>query len=143
MMENNQSASTLPDIRKTAVFNAPIGKVWASVATSEGIAAWFMPNDFKPEVGHAFHLEAGPFGQSPCEVTEVDPPNRLSFKWGRDWTLTFELAESDGKTEFTLIHSGWVADMVTEFGQPHEVVRENMGNGWTGIVQKLGAYVEG
>ncbi|HEX7056886.1 MAG TPA: SRPBCC domain-containing protein [Bacilli bacterium] len=140
---SDQTANTLPDIRQTVTFNAPIKKVWDAVATSEGIAAWFMPNDFQPVIGHEFHLNAGPYGMSPCKVTELDPPNRLSFRWGQDWTLTFELREVAGKTQFTLIHSGWDAAKVTEFGQPHPVVRENMNQGWDGLVKKLGAMVEG
>lgn len=138
----SNQANTLQDIVQTVVFNAPIQKVWDAVATSEGIAAWFMPNSFKPEAGYEFHLEAGPFGNSPCKVTDVTPPNRLSFAWGKDWSLTFELKDVDGKTEFTLIHSGWDVDKATEFGQPHSVVREMMANGWAGIAKRLTAYVE-
>jgi uncharacterized protein YndB with AHSA1/START domain len=103
-----------------------------------------MPNDFEPAVGHEFHLEAGPFGKSPCKVTEIDPPNRLSFRWGKDWTLTFELKElGECRTEFTLIHGGWDPDKVTEFGQSHAEVRERMSGGWVGIGQALVKYVEG
>ncbi|GGI47070.1 hypothetical protein GCM10008018_20320 [Paenibacillus marchantiophytorum] len=138
----NQTQGTLPDIKQTIVFNAPIQKVWNAVATPDGIAAWFMPNNFKPELGHEFIIEAGPFGNSPCKVTDISPPNRLSFEWGKDWTLTFELADVDGKTEFTLIHSGWDVNKVTEFGQPHSVVREIMSQGWGGIAKALTAYVE-
>ncbi|MCA0756224.1 SRPBCC domain-containing protein [Paenibacillus sp. N4] len=141
-MSNEHKTSTLPDIRQTLTLNASIQKVWSAVATSEGIAAWFMPNDFQPEVGFEFHLDAGPFGHSPCKVTVIDPPNRLSFTWGKDWTLTFELKELGGHTQFTLIHSGWYEDMVTEFGQPHAVVRDRMDHGWTGLVQKLKSQVE-
>lgn len=141
-MEKN-STNTLPDIRQTLVLNAPIQKVWNAVSTAEGIAAWFMPpNDFQPVVGHAFHLDAGPFGMSPCKVTVIDPPHRLAFDWGKDWTLTFELNELGDKTEFTLIHSGWDADRVTEFGQPHSEIRERMFHGWVGIKDKLASYVE-
>ncbi len=141
-MEENQK-SALPDIRKSSVFNAPIQKVWDAVATSEGIAAWFMPNDFQPIVGYEFHLNAGPFGMSSCKVKEIDLPTRLSFYWGKDWVLTFELKDLDGKTEFTLIHSGWDADTVTEFGQPHPAVHGTMDQGWSGLQKKLRAYVEG
>ncbi|MCE5173404.1 SRPBCC domain-containing protein [Paenibacillus profundus] len=140
-MEHN-SNNTLPDIRQTLVLNAPIQKVWDAVATSEGIAAWFMPNNFQPIEGYEFELNAGPFGMSPCKVTEIAPPNRLSFNWGKDWTLTFELVDLDGKTEFTLIHAGWDADKVTEFGQSHAMVRDRMNQGWTGLQQSLAAYVE-
>ncbi|RED58078.1 SRPBCC family protein [Cohnella lupini] len=142
-MSDQAQIHTLPDIRQTSLFNAPVQKVWAAVSTTEGIAAWFMPPiGFIPEVGNEFHLDAGPYGKSPCKVTVVDPPNRLSFTWGKDWTLTFELEEKGDQTEFTLIHSGWNADMQTEFGEPHDLVRERMNGGWVGLVRKLGTYVE-
>jgi uncharacterized protein YndB with AHSA1/START domain len=79
---------------------------------------------------------------SPCKVTVVDPPNKLSFNWGKDWTLTFELKDLGDQTEFTLIHSGWDANKVTEFGAPHTAVRGNMEQGWAGLVKKLQAFVE-
>ena len=139
----HQTSHTLPDIRKVIQLNAPILKVWHAVSTSEGLSAWFMPNDLQAEVGYEFQLNAGPFGLSPCKVTEVDPPNKLAFEWGKDWVLTFELAEKDGRTELTLIHSGWTVDNATEFGEAHPVVCERMDNGWSGIVRKLGEYVEG
>ncbi|WP_139996759.1 SRPBCC family protein [Paenibacillus paridis] len=141
-MDNNISQNTLSDIRQTLVLNAPIQKVWAAVATSEGIATWFMPNNFQAELGYEFHLEAGPFGNSPCKVTVLDPPNRLSFSWGKDWSLTFELVEREGKTEFTLIHAGWDANKVTEFGQSHGEVHGRMSGGWIGIVAKLRQIIE-
>ncbi|HTG71289.1 MAG TPA: SRPBCC domain-containing protein [Candidatus Udaeobacter sp.] len=141
-MGNKDKQGALPDIRQKLVLNAPIQKVWDAVATSEGIAAWFMPNDFRAELGYEFHLEAGPFGKSPCKVTVLDPPNRLSFEWGKDWSLTFELVDLEGKTEFTLVHSGWDADKVTELGQPHEAVRDRMSGGWIGLVANLSKYVE-
>jgi uncharacterized protein YndB with AHSA1/START domain len=140
----NSTANALPDIQQTVVLKAPIQKVWNAVATSEGIAAWFMPNDFQPVVGYEFHINAAHFGMSPCKVTEIDSPHRLSFNWGKDWSLTFELKELDaGQTEFTLIHSGWDANKMTEFGAPHAAVRENMAQGWVGIQKAFVAYIEG
>ncbi|MFF2483045.1 SRPBCC domain-containing protein [Paenibacillus sp. NPDC058071] len=140
-MSNQPNA--LPDIRQSIVLNAPIQKVWNAVATAEGISAWFMPNNFEPVVGHEFHLEAGPFGKSPCKVTVIDPPNRLSFSWGKDWTLTFELKEEEGsKTAFTLIHGGWNEDSFTEFGEAHRIVRERMAGGWARLPEALRKYVE-
>ena len=49
--------------------------MWNVVSTAEGIASWFMPNDFVLEVGHEFHIQS-PFGPSPCKVLEIDEPNR-------------------------------------------------------------------
>ncbi len=143
-MEKNhiEAKADIPEIRQTLILTASIQKVWDAVATAEGIGTWFMPNDFQPIEGHEFHLEAGPFGKSPCKVTSIDPPHQLSFNWGKDWAITFELVELEGTTEFTLIHSGWDADSITEFGETHAIVRERMANGWVGLVDSLRKHVE-
>lgn len=126
----------LPEIRKTIVLNATIEKVWNAVATSEGLAAWWMANTFEPKIGKDFVLHAGPYGDSPCTVTELEPPYRVGFDWDKGWHLTFELKEvGEQQTEFTLIHSGWTADQ--------EANRVTMNGGWENIVNnKLPAYVE-
>ncbi|WP_436372273.1 SRPBCC family protein [Cytobacillus sp. BC1816] len=135
---------TLQDIKQTVILNAPIEKVWKKVSTAEGIEAWFMPNDFKAELGYEFHIQS-PFGPSPCKVTELDEPNRLSFKWDTDgWFVSFLLKDLGGKTEFTLIHGGWKqSDELVEKAQAESaVIRERMSQGWTGILAKLGKVVE-
>lgn len=134
----------LPEIRKTIVLHAPIEKVWKAVSTSEGITAWWMPNTLEPILGRDFILHAGQFGDSPCKVTELDPPNRIGFDWGKDWHLVFELKKLENeKTEFTLIHTGWVAEKVTEFGQPHPMIRNIMDGAWENIVkEKLPSSIE-
>ncbi|GLB59527.1 SRPBCC family protein [Cytobacillus sp. NCCP-133] len=135
---------TLQDIKQTVILNAPIEKVWKTVSTSEGIEAWFMPNDFKPELDYEFHLQS-PFGPSPCKVTELDEPNKLSFTWDTDgWFVSFILKDLGGKTEFTLIHGGWKQpdEIVAKAGQGSAVIRERMSQGWTGILEKLGKVTE-
>lgn len=138
------SHETIPEIRKSILLNAPIERVWKAISTSGGIAGWWMANTFEPIVGKEFLLHSEHFGDSPCKVTVIDPPNTVSFDWGKDWHLTFELKQvEDQKTEFTLIHSGWDAAKVTEFGQPHPIIREVMNGGWENIVHKnLVMFVE-
>jgi uncharacterized protein YndB with AHSA1/START domain len=129
---------TLQDIKQTVIFEAPIKKVWNTVSTSEGIGSWFMPNDFKPEVGHEFHVQS-PFGPSPCKVLEVDEPNKVTFSWDTDgWIVSFILKDLGEKTEFTLIHSGWKApDMIIPKAQEKSsVIRDRMDHGWVGIVNE-------
>ncbi|ANE45750.1 polyketide cyclase [Paenibacillus swuensis] len=138
---------TIPDIKIVEVYKAPIAKVWEAVSTSEGIEAWFMPNDFKPELGHAFVLHS-PFEVSQCKVTELDPPSRLAFTWGEYWTVTFELKKMTGAdselTEFTLIHSGWSEDVVEQHGMTHAAIRERMNGGWSSsVLPALRKLVEG
>ncbi|MEK5069192.1 SRPBCC family protein [Sporosarcina sp. FSL K6-1508] len=130
------------EVRKNILINAQIEKVWEYVATAEGIGTWFMPNDMQPIEGKEFILQAGPWGNSACKVTEVNPPNRLSFEWGKEWLITFELKEVDGQTELTLIHGGWNDENQTEFGESHAEVRSRMSGGWDGLVLKLKHVVE-
>ncbi|MDQ0219349.1 uncharacterized protein YndB with AHSA1/START domain [Peribacillus cavernae] len=136
--------NTLHDIKQTVIYQAPIQKVWEAVSTSEGIASWFMPNDFQPELGYEFHLQS-PFGPSPCKVMELDPPNKLTFSWDKDgWFVSFILKEVDDKTEFTLIHGGWKNpdNIIGKAGEKSSVIRDRMDHGWTSIVEKLGKVVE-
>lgn len=138
--------NTLQDIKKTVILEAPIQKVWDTVSTAEGIASWFMPNDFQPKMGHEFHVQS-PFGPSPCKVTELDAPHRLSFSWDTDgWFISFILKEVDGKTEFTLIHGGWKEPdtILTKPNEKSSVIRDRMNHGWEQIVnQGLKKAVEG
>lgn len=137
---------TLQDIKQTMIFEAPIQKVWAKVSNSEGIAAWFMPNDFEAKVGHEFHIQS-PFGPSPCKVLEVNEPTKISFSWDTDgWIVTFLLKDLGGKTEFTLIHGGWKsADAVLpKANEKSSVIHERMEYGWIKIVnERLLKVVEG
>ena len=84
---------TLPEIRKTVVLDAPIEKVWEAVSTAEGIAGWWMGSTFQPVSGHEFVLHAGPYGDSPCKVTGLEPIVKMGFDWDKDWHLTFELKD--------------------------------------------------
>ncbi len=137
-------SNPLPAIRKTVILNAPIEKVWQAVATADGIAGWWMASTFEPVVGHRFVLHAGPYGDSPCTVTEMEPHRKVGFDWDNDWHLTFELNDlGDGRTEFTLIHSGFDAGKSTRFGQPHEKVRGVMDSGWERhVMENLQDYVK-
>ncbi|WP_285769280.1 SRPBCC domain-containing protein [Peribacillus sp. SI8-4] len=136
----------LEDVKKTVILEAPIQKVWETVSTAEGIASWFMPNDFQPKVGHEFHVQS-PFGPSPCKVLEIDAPHRLAFSWDTDgWIVSFHLKEQGGKTEFTLIHGGWKQPeaILPKANEKSSVVRDRMAHGWAQIVnEKLKKAVEG
>lgn len=38
-------------------------------------------------------------------LTEIEPPRRLAFSFGKPFVVSFELKDLGGKTEFTLIQS--------------------------------------
>jgi uncharacterized protein YndB with AHSA1/START domain len=88
----------------------PIDAVWRVITDPAAIAAWLMPNDFAPVVGHRFRLDARPmFGLVDAEVLEVDPPRFLRCRWtieGASTTLTIRLEGDNTGTLVRLEHLG-------------------------------------
>jgi uncharacterized protein YndB with AHSA1/START domain len=136
----------LPDIERTIIMDAPIQKVWNAIATTEGLAAWFMPNDFQPVLEHEFTFISKPRGEWDgivhCKVMELNPPKRLGFTWcgnNMEQYISFELKELGNKTQFNLVHAGWSVE--------HTVIRDTMYDGWgyilEGLSKKMGDDDEG
>lgn len=98
------------------VYPHPVERVWQAVATSKGLAAWLMPNDFEPRRGHHFRFRwkkiPGWRGIVDCEVLEVVPLQKLSFSWRGDekhrpTRVTFTLSPEGGGTRLVLDHDGF------------------------------------
>jgi len=114
----------------------PIERVWAAVSDSAAIAAWLMPNDFQPAVGHKFQFRSKPQGGwngiVDCEVLKVEPPRELAYSWKGDvldTVLTIRLEAAGEGTRLTLEHKGFR-------GAKGLLIATMMGNGWKGIVSK-------
>jgi uncharacterized protein YndB with AHSA1/START domain len=103
------------DVSVDLVYSHPIGRVWHALTTSEALAAWLMPNDFKPVVGHTFTLRTEPApgfdGIVRCEVLELEPPTHMVWSWSGgkvDTTVTFTLDDLDGsRTRFRMHQVGF------------------------------------
>lgn len=110
---------------KQVVISAPIGKVWRSWTTREGIESFFAPEaviDARP--GGAFHIHVDPYarpglkGADEMRYLALQEPKMLSFDWNappsmpdvrRQRTfviLRFE-AVDNRNTRLTLHHTGW------------------------------------
>jgi len=134
---NKNIEGLLPDIERSVIIEAPIQKVWDAISTSEGLAAWLMPNDFQPEIGHEFTFRGEPKngwdGVVHCKVMELNPPERIGFTWvgnNMDQYVSFELVPMEkNTTQFLLVHSGWRAE--------HAMIREIMYDGWGYITEDL------
>src|SRR5690242_15229472 len=63
----------------------PPHPVWHALVDSRALARWLMPNTFQPVLGHRFQFLNDSPDHSPevieCEVTEIEPPRRLSYTW--------------------------------------------------------------
>src|SRR5947208_1487503 len=66
----------MSDIIREAVYPHPPERVWQALTDPAALAAWLMPNDFKPQVGHKFQFRVpkpprGWRGIVDCEVLVV------------------------------------------------------------------------
>jgi uncharacterized protein YndB with AHSA1/START domain len=140
---------TLPVIRHTFLLDTPIENVWKAVATSEGLEAWLMPNNFQPVIGGRFHFQSEPMGRwdgvVPCLVLDLKKPHLLRLNWmianEFETTLSFQLEET-GKdkngTELTITHSGW-ENVPFEFAGLRQVLDQGWGKH---IIESLQEYLK-
>lgn len=99
------------------VYPHPPEKVWRALTDREALAAWLMPNNFAPQVGQRFqfHTAAMPgfSGIVNCEVTLVEPPQRLAYTWQggplrRPTLVTWTLEAVPGGTHLRLEQTGFI-----------------------------------
>jgi uncharacterized protein YndB with AHSA1/START domain len=134
--------------------NAPPEKVWAKLASSEGMAEWFSKRlefefheggKFKMDVNYGEEGEFTFFGK----VVKIDPLRELAFTWtehkkgDEPWPVStlvsFKLYPSAAGTRVTLTHTGFEAlgEVAKEEYEGHIV-------GWerSAALQDLKAAVE-
>jgi uncharacterized protein YndB with AHSA1/START domain len=92
-------------------------KLWRALTQPHLIQEWLMQNDFVPQVGHRFTLDAGPKpgwdGQIACEVLVVEPNKTLSYSWGTlglETAVIFTLTPTDAGTHLRVEQTGFAAD---------------------------------
>lgn len=114
----------------------PIERVWRALTSRDALAAWLMPNDFEPRVGHAFTFRAQPqegwSGAVHCRVTALEPFQRVAYTWQGggselpETLVTFTLAPEGTGTRLRLEHSGFAAG-----GPQGLTVRDILASGWS------------
>lgn len=120
----------------------PREKVWRALTDPVTLAAWLMPNDFEPRVGHRFAFSAEPVpgqgfdGVVRCEVLALQAPELMRISWassGLDTTVTWRLVAEGTGTRLFLTHDGF-----DETDPRQEAVRRILGGGWRGhLVRRL------
>ena len=110
----------------------PIERVWAYLTQSELRRQWMASGDMELKVGAPFELTwrnnelSNPPGKRPegfgeehsmkSEVTECDPPHRLSFTWGSTGGVTFALEPRGSRVLLTVIHRRLSRDVTAMVG---------------------------
>lgn len=121
--------------------------LWRALTDGALMARWIMPpTGFAPIPGTRFTFQTRPGGAWDgtirCEVLEVVPNERLSYRWQSgdpsiedgygaplDTQVTFTLTPSDGGTRLRMVHAG--------FEQRNHSAYEGMSEGWPKVVVRL------
>jgi len=116
------------------VYPYPVEHVWKALTNRDSLAAWLMPNDFEPQIGHKFTFRAmsdkGWTGTIYCQIVALEPPHRVAYTWRGDpnqWEtlVTFDLESTEGGTRLRLEHTGFEAG-----GKMGSSARDMMASGW-------------
>ncbi|SCL20087.1 Uncharacterized conserved protein YndB, AHSA1/START domain [Micromonospora rhizosphaerae] len=98
---------TSSDLRGELLIAAPMDRVWASLTDSDQASAWFgHPIGIEPWVGGRYAMGGFESGYA-AKVIDLEPGRKVSVDWGPTGIITWELAESDGKTKLTFVQSGF------------------------------------
>ncbi len=105
----------MADIRHHVGISAPIGEVYAAVATRAGLSGWWtrdVEGEDRPGGRLAFGF-GGPRPAAVMEVSELVPPSLVRWRcvegpdeW-QDTDLSFELRDGGGETHLLFTHAGW------------------------------------
>ena len=117
-------------------------KVWRALTEPELLAKWLLPlianqngaPSLAPKVKFAFQAPPQPGwdGVIRCEVIEIDPPQRLSYRWDvgeLDTVVTFTLAPTEGGSHLSILQSGFRPDQTEALG--------GATYGWKMMIDKL------
>jgi uncharacterized protein YndB with AHSA1/START domain len=130
------------DVLIEEAFPHRIERVWAALTSSDALAAWLMPNDFRPVTGHRFTLRTAPApgfdGVVRCAVLELEPPTRMVWSWAGgpiDTTVTFTLTDLGTRgTRFRMHQVGF-------HGLRGQLARIVLQGGGPRLTARLGAHL--
>lgn len=125
-------------------------RVWEALTTPELLARWFMPNDFRLQVGHSFTFQSVPIpivkfgGTVYCSVLDFEIDRRLRISWvdrgenGLTSIVTWHLEPEGAGTHLYLTHDGF------DTSNPFQVQGHRMlSSGWVAIPQHLADFLAG
>lgn len=106
----------MPDIRHRVAIAAPLGRVFAAVATTDGLSEWWTRDGVRGESSEGSKLQFFFGGSDPAAVMEVvrlDPGEGVIWnciEGADEWvgtTLTFNMTGKDGESVVLFSHAGW------------------------------------
>ena len=99
---------TSADLRGEVLIDASAAAVYTSLTDSEQASAWFgFPIGIEPFVGGRFAMGGLDNNPQPAKVIDLEPGRKMSVDWGPGGVVSWELAESQGRTRLTFVQSGF------------------------------------
>jgi uncharacterized protein YndB with AHSA1/START domain len=103
------------DIDVSVEIDAPASEVFRTIIEPELVERWMMTDDatIEPRVGGVY--DVGWEQDGPVLIVDLEPNRTLAYSWrsnhiGYETLVTWELAESAGRTRLTLFHSGFAPE---------------------------------
>ncbi len=123
-MSDDGTNPTPDSIRFERLLPGPIERVWRYLTESDARGSWLAEGEMELSPGspftlYFFHDRLSPVKEPipekyrmefeggctlKCQVTHVDPPHRLSFTWGGESEVSFELLPKGDKVLLVLTH---------------------------------------
>jgi len=135
---------------------APIERVWAVLTEPAHVGTWFgngSPAEIDLRPGGVMVLDHGEHGTYQTLIVNVDPPRAFSYRWAAGYPgvvatelnstlVEFTLEAAAGGTLLRVVESGF-DELVIPAGREGSAGFESHSEGWTGVIARLGEYVEG
>jgi len=132
-------------ITKEHVFKHSIDKIWNAISKAEEISTWFIPADFKAEVGYNYTFTS-PDEENCTQITgtvKKANPYTLIYTWivantDIETTVTWQLEKVEGGTKLYLEHSG-----ISNYpGETAVTMFTSFNGGWDNCIQELSGYLK-
>ncbi len=131
-------------IRKEKLFDQSIDKIWNAISKAEEISTWFIPADFKAEVGYKYTFTAPKEDNCTKIMGEVKSaaPYKLVYSWIVENTdietiVSWVLEKVGDKTQLILEHSG-----ISNYPDETAISMFNSFNGgWNNCMKQLDKYL--
>ena len=133
-------------IKKEALFNHSIGKVWNAISKAEEISTWFIKADFKAEKGYQYTFFSNPEHEGCTTISgevKTASPYTLIYTWivantNVETTVKWELETTEHGTKLYLEHSG-----ISNYqGETAIKMFESFNGGWDNCISELAGYLK-
>jgi uncharacterized protein YndB with AHSA1/START domain len=143
-------------IEREIAISASPERVWEVLTEPEHVGTWFgvgVPAEVDLRPGGLMRIDHGEHGRYSTLIVHVDPPRAFSYRWASAYPDVVATVVNSTLVEFSLepiaggpllrvVESGFDALQIP-LERERDAGFESHSSGWSGVIEKLGAYAEG